>query len=362
MKILLRHNGNNDNGIRYHRQTSPHNKLVDDYPCDVSACKSLGNLKKDYLDKFDIVQISRIISDNFQTEKLIEKLHNSKIKVVFDIDDYWELPDYHVMNTHHYKKTIRKNIEDAIRCSDHITTSTEYLADKIRPINSNVTVIPNAIDDNHDQWRVHDNQRPRFAFGWIGGVHHIKDIRLLRHYIRHLWGKAQFCLGGYTPNFFYKDYEFVFSNNHSLPKEYRKILSLQSRVMDHYSMDKDYRRLWGTVSPSQYGYQYEDIDCSLAPLFDDFFTRGKSQLKIIESGFKKKPIICSDVGAYAVEADKGCPADFVSGDSWVEVMEEYIADPCLAKKKGDQLYDYVKENYDIKKVNEIRWNLYQSLV
>jgi len=137
--------------------------------------------------------------------RMIDRCKRLGLKVIFDIDDYWNLNQTHLLY-HRYKKM--NMVENTINCiskADLVTTTQSYLLDKIKPHNANVHVIPNCIHPSHKQWSESKNLvNEKVRIGWIGGVHHIEDIKLLRECFMKLWNdseindKVQFVLGGYS--------------------------------------------------------------------------------------------------------------------------------------------------------------------
>jgi len=124
---------------------------------------------------------------------------------------------------------------------------------------------------------------------------------------------------------------------------------------------------------TSYAKNYSKFDVSLAPIKDHIFNKMKSQLKVIEAGFYKKPIIASNYGPYTIDLkhslDKG---NFVDGNAllvdpkrprdWAKFMKKLIDNPSWVEDLGERLYETVKDKYDLNNMTKVRAEIYKSLV
>ena len=99
----------------------------------------------------------------------------------------------------------------------------------------------------------------------------------------------------------------------------------------------------------------------------------KSQLKVIEAGLYKKPLIASNYGDYTIDLehalDKG---NFTDGNAllvdpkrprdWSKFMKKLIQNPNWVVDLGERLYETVKDQYDLNQVTKTRAELYKSLL
>jgi glycosyltransferase involved in cell wall biosynthesis len=116
------------------------------------------------------------------------------------------------------------------------------------------------------------------------------------------------------------------------------------------------------------------FDVSLAPIKNHIFNRMKSQLKVIEAGFYKKPIIASNVGPYTIDLKHSLKnGEFVDGNAllvgenrnhgdWSKYMKKLIQNPSWAEDLGERLYETVKDTYNLNNVTKTRAELYKSLL
>ncbi|MEJ0081554.1 MAG: hypothetical protein WDM78_11565 [Puia sp.] len=91
-------------------------------------------------------------------------------QVCFDMDDYWELNPRHMLKREWDAKKLDKTFPQIMGKMEAITVTTERLADKVRPINPNVYVIPNAVPfDSGSQFSYVDKEikEVRFWLLWV---------------------------------------------------------------------------------------------------------------------------------------------------------------------------------------------------
>jgi hypothetical protein len=136
----------NINGVSYHRLLMPFAKMHRDYGIEVVVLLNKNDEFFNNLDGVTHVVYNRQISGLLQPEETYLKLKAKGIKVICDIDDYWELPKGHPVKYRHDKMNLDKCIVTNLKLADQIWTTTPILADKVRPYNKNIEIIKNALD------------------------------------------------------------------------------------------------------------------------------------------------------------------------------------------------------------------------
>lgn len=353
-------------GLNYHRQLVPFNNLEDVYDIVYVPSISLSDIESGYADSFEMVSFLRTISTIGETEAICKYLKGKGIKIHFDIDDYWVLPRTHPLYKNFTANKISEQTIEALKNADFVTTTTPHLAKTIKQHNKNVYVLPNAIDTKAEQWQSVDIPSERTRFGYIAGVHHVKDVELLKVCIDKLYKNckdfqllpAGFNLNKIEDKLFMNQYyayvEGIFTNGYKnlKNKEYVEYLRAYN-PNDNDKWDEPYKRLWG-LDTFNYGKLYNFIDVSLVPLHPTVFSSNKSELKLIEAGFMKKAVIVQDCAPYDLLAtDKNTIKIKTTRNEWdwyVE-MKKLIGDKERIKDLGEALYDSVKDKYDIKNVN-----------
>lgn len=176
---------------------------------------------------------------NKYTYRDIELLKGKGIKVVVDMDDYWHLPADHFYYEDWRLHDVTSKCRLNMHMADTVITTNAVLAEKIRPLNKNVHVIPNALPYGQGQFDIRQASWTG-SVKFVGGKSHYKDIKMIPGY--------------------------------GIPVR----LPVES-YMNHY----------------------QGINVSLAPLIDNEFNRYKSNLKILEAGAAGCACIASDVTAFA---------------------------------------------------------------
>jgi hypothetical protein len=106
---------------------------------------------------------------------------------------------------------------------------------------------------------------------------------------------------------------------------------------------------------------YDEIDVALVPLVPNSWSACKSSLKCYEAGVKKVAAIVQDCPPY----NDDIPRDIVTfcnkNYEWVEAIKRH-KDLSFAREQGEKLYEWVKENRNLKKVTELRKQIYQQIL
>jgi glycosyltransferase involved in cell wall biosynthesis len=333
----------------------------------------------------------------------IEWLKSKGIKVIMDIDDMWAVDQRHPMYEQIKATKLPEKKVQMLRLVDYVTCTTEYFANVIKErlgLSKNVFVFPNAVDENEPQFKSNPIPSDRLRFGWLGGSSHLHDLDMLKsgiHTIQNQFlDKTQFVLCGFDlrgqvseinkqtgeirkrdilpHETVWSQYEKIFTNDYkSLSPEYSKFL-LAFKDEKYSDENEPYRRRW-TQEISRYANNYNYFDVSLAPLVESMFNACKSQLKVIEAGFHKKPIIASETNPYTIDLinavdegkfiDKG-NALLVSPrknhKQWAQHIKRLIENPSMVEDLGNRLYETVKDKYSLMKVSKDRVQFFKSIL
>jgi len=177
------------------------------------------------------------------------------------------------------------------------------------------------------------------------------------------------------------EYEKIFTSDYKLIKDENYINFLNQFKIDETYPNQLKEQLYirhKTQGVYKFANNYRFADVSLAPIFtkgsifdDNASNRyqfSKSNLKLIESGFHKMPVIASEVPTYTFDEewvdDKN--VIFVKPDrqykDWGKKMKKCIQNPNYVKDLGEASYELVKRKYDIKVINEKRKDFFKSIV
>jgi len=147
----------------------------------------------DYLKKFDIIHYHRQLFPLGQNTVLqFNELKKSGVKLVMDIDDYWELHKDHPLFYLHKDKNLTAPILTNLKLADYITTTTDLFSDEIKKVTGkdNVTVLSNAINPEwmkqfQNNWKPDENNRVRITY--VAGSSHGVDVEQLKGVINVLY-------------------------------------------------------------------------------------------------------------------------------------------------------------------------------
>lgn len=378
----------NITGLDYHRLLMPFERLQKTHGSiyDIKMLRGFKHEDKAYeppiydmtddeLKQFDIVYILRQVShDITKIQPTIDRIKSLGLKIIFDIDDYWQLPKTHFWHTKYKEQKVADGVIATLKQADAVTTTTGTFADIIKEYNQNVTVLPNCINSDEPQFKAVNISSPRLRFGWIGGVFHKTDLEILKPSIEKLYaasnlsGKWQLCLGGFNKNYEFLEMERILSCNYifkTYDKPYYSYLEQLTPAMEHIAFDKPYRRLWGK-DVKHYGQIYNDVDVCLVPLVKNAFNECKSELKLVEAGTMGKCVICSDVKPYNEWIVDGVNGFLIKPErnyiDWFVAMRKLILNPELAKQMGEALQKTISENFNIDTHNKRRDALIKSVV
>jgi glycosyltransferase involved in cell wall biosynthesis len=241
-----------------------------------------------------------------------------------------------------------------LRQANLVTTTTDYLANIIGNFNKNVEVLPNGIDFEQPQFKVDDKVRELKSpdmvhIGWSGSITHKQDVELLDtpfYELLHdqdLIDKYRLILSGYVekdPTWGY--YEKVFTSNWKIDvNQYARINAMDTNT---------------------YASAYDAMDIGLIPLRHTEFNICKSNLKMLEMGAKGLAVIVSQNPVYENIGLNGKNCIFVDKKDWYKTLKKLINNEELRIELATNLYNDVKDNWNIEKLNLKRTEVYKNLL
>lgn len=349
---------------------------------------------------FQLVIFHRSIGADFERANvLIQNLNKLGIVTVCDIDDYWmpgkEHPIHDIIAYHKIHEKIIANIKVA----KYVTTTTTIFASEIKKHNKNVFIFPNAINPDEPQFNEPTLESDRLRIGWLGGSSHLHDLQLLDSpfaKLSQLKDNLQFVLCGFDTRghvteinpqtgqqtkrdirpeeTVWNKYERIFTQKYSYISEEYKNFLLKYTQEDYPNVNNEsYVRVW-TQPVNSYARNYSKFDVSLAPIKNTLFNRVKSQLKVIESGFYKKALIASNIGPYTIDLKHAMKnGQFLNGNAflvdenrnhsdWAKYIKTLYYNRNLVKDLGENLYETVKDTYNLNTVTKNRAEFYKSIL
>ncbi len=248
----------------------------------------------------------------------------SEFKPCFmEVDDYFkQLPSQHPAfqtctpgEGQDYYATQQLMISHGVICS------TQYLADLYEKFNNKVYVIPNCVD--FEEWDKYSSlKHNKVRIGWIGGSSHGEDLKL--------------C----------KDALYKILETHPEAEVY--IVSCPPPNWNHIP-GMNMVNKWTTIDKYPKYVKELSFDIGIAPLRDNYFNRGKSNLRYLEYSACGIPTVASLVEPFK--------KDFVGKiaiekEEWVESLSKLIENKSYRESLGAYAYKDSKKEFNLKKVAE----------
>jgi glycosyltransferase involved in cell wall biosynthesis len=396
-------------GVGLYRSRRPHEKLQelfgDEFDVQINMQPNWADFK--WFEQFDIIHFHKgLFSDEgqkiFHNALRYFKEHN--IVTIMDIDDNWDVGQFHPLYLSNKAIKAPEKITTNFTLVDYVTTTTRIYANKIKKWNKNVFIFPNAIDPDEEQYQPIKYPSDRIRFGFVMGSSHERDMEQFKGVTEQIYNsplrdKVQFVLCGYdlrgTITMVDKDgnttgqrpiephesvwyrYEQNLTKDYSLVSpEYKAFLQqCIPNSQDPGVRDEFYRREW-TKDVNNFATHYRNIDVLLAPLDTNSFNEVKSELKFAEAGFTRTAVVCSEFGPYTIGSKsifkKGGEIDETGNcvlidpakkhKAWVKAIMGLGNNPELIKLLQNNMYEHVKDIYDINKVTADRAKWYKEIV
>ena len=312
--------GERNKGIAYHRLFAPLENLERKGHIELKVCASWKDPEvRDYWQWSSHVIVSRHIGVAYKDiESVAAVCHATNKMLILDVDDWWYLPMDHPKYQMYLNYKVSAQIEKSLEVANQVWTTTDHLAKKVRKINKNVKVIPNAIDTEVDQWMNHEKPNRPVTFGYIGAGYHHKDLE---------WADLDLS-----------DVPSI------VPDLDGEIYMEMTRASEGY----------GWQEPTEYGNLYRKIDVSLVPLISNDFNKCKSPLKLAEAAFTNTALIIRDVKPYSgyLRHDHNClvgntPEEFQNAVRRLKNDREKVSELAANLRK-----DF--EHWNMNQINELR--------
>lgn len=393
-------------GVGLYRSVSPHVQLDKlygkDFNVDIEYDIDYSNLE--YFKKYDIIHIHKGLCNNMEIFwNFLDFCKESNITTILDLDDNWDVGKQHPLYASTKALKVPEKIIENIKRFDYVTTTTEIFAKKIKQYTNNVLVFPNAIDPEEEQYKPIKNQSDKIRFGFVMGSAHEKDMEQFKGVFgslpKEIRDKMQVVLCGYdlrgTCNILNTDgqiiqqrpilphesvwysYEKTCTDNYKLiGDEYKNFLHKFLKDVQWPKVnDEFYRREW-TKDVTDFARHYRNIDVLFAPLDCNSFNEVKSELKFIEAGFTRTAVIATNFGPYTIgsknmfkfggEIDETGNCILIDErkkhKDWKKAIIKLVSNPHLIDILKNNMYETVKDKYDIRNVTKTRAEWYKSIL
>lgn len=364
-------------GVEKYRMLEPNLYLAKHYNFPVEILQ--GSIQESNFNQHKILFTHFSVAQNQTIVAQLKQIQKNGMKIVVDVDDYWEVPPSHSLHGFVKKNNIVQKTIELLKMADGITCSTKYLADKISKSNKNVVVLPNSLDP--DKVKIKKKSFHKVRLGWSGGSSHHEDIKLLKDLglnSKLSNENVQFILAGFDSKIrtsdnniieslhgtIWKKYEEVITNNYSIVSEGYKNHLLSAKHKKYFNEDNEvYKRVW-TKSISKYLKNMNEIDIFIVPLVENEFNKYKSELKIIEAGFYKVPVIASSIQQYEDVIEHGVNGFLVkqkrAHKDFTKYVKTYVNNPDLMQQHGELLHELCMNKFNLQKNSKLRVEYFES--
>lgn len=255
-------------------------------------------------------------------------------KIIVDLDDFPILNDDNPHAIEHKISDAANVVMRTVEIADMVTVTTEYLAEKIRPYNKNVVILPNYMDLEFWDKPKRFNTSKSIRIGWAGSMTHIKDLEYLRQPLEHLYKEYPQC-------------QFIFVGETRLADV---LPNLPIETIPGLPMES-----WPTkLNALQW-------DIGLAPLLNNEFNKCKSNIKWQEYAIAQIPGVFSPT----VYQERGFDGHFgmiaENQDHWYRALKNMIDFPQLRQDIRESAYTHVTRRFSLEKNIEQWIKAYKSV-
>ncbi len=248
---------------------------------------------------------------------------------LMEIDDYiFSIPPKNIASTVYKPGTeLTKIMLAQMKSADGVICSTPYLAEMYRPINQNCHVIENSIDCT--LWpRSKSKNKWSPTIGWMGGGTHDDDHEMVADAVG-------------------------------------EVLRLEKNVKFAYICGKEVPSFFKGIPRLKWAFKFSDIntypgviakqgfDIGIAPLVDNNFNRGKSNLRWLEYSALGIPTVASPLPHFKESIRHGKTGFLAdSHKEWVEMLRSLINAPAVRANVGVAARLEVKDKWSPKKMGQ----------
>jgi hypothetical protein len=303
--LIVLHHPNS--GIDWHRFILPYQHLQQKnksfFTLDTIYSYHLNIDNDQFWNKYDTVIVNSVFTN--EDKYYIDKIKAKGIRVIIDIDDYWQIDKKHPSYENYTQKNEAETRLYNIKQADAVTVSTPLLFDACIEHNPNTYLLPNCLFPNLHQFKVLPKPE-QYRVGWLGGSSHLPNIELIRDLIKP-YNDYQFVLAGYSNEVsqnitlpsgrqVYESWDakgkgaFAQMENiitHDLKSisdlKYRNYLKQYTQKGEEQFLNNpQYIRLWAQKL-NAYPKLYNVLHTVLYPLQPTEFNKYKSNLRLIEA-------------------------------------------------------------------------------
>lgn len=266
--------------------------------------------------------------DSFQAANHLLTIRDFlNIKLLVDIDD--NVLEVHP-HSYAYKDTkpgteAYQVFKYLFKEADGLICSTKPLAEYYKAYNKNVYVVPNTIDPEIWKVPIKKNETDKVKIGWVTGPCHEQDIPIVFPALKEILKK-------------YPHVEFTHIGWKS--PEFDRLKGQQKMIFGTNGYKAFPKFLAGL-----------GMDILIAPLLDDEFNKGKSNIKWMEGAMCEVPMVCSHVYPYAKSVTNGKDGYLAKTTAdWIKYLSILIESKEKRERIGKEAKKTVLKKYNVSKV------------
>src|ERR1700722_6133747 len=301
-----------------------------------------------HLEETQLVSFNRTSPINDHT--LLTHKNKYGWKLIVDLDDYFDLPHGHAIEKFWKMNKMDEKLKYHLSIADAVTTRTPRLAERLKGVNPNIFVIPNAVPFETSpsitetfQYQYTQKDSTNTRFGYVGGSTHLPDIKHIAPVFEKMNRNWHFTLCGY--------------NNKT---DTLNTWDFMERIASFNHHNPNYTRM-NTKPIGEFMKCYDEIDVALVPLVPNSWSACKSSLKCYEAGVKMVAAIVQDCAPYTDDVPKDVVTFCNKNYEWIDAIKKH-KNLSYAKEQGEKLYEWVKENRNLKKVTQLRKEIYDQII
>jgi glycosyltransferase involved in cell wall biosynthesis len=272
----------------------------------------------------DLVVIHELIDPAMIAMVWAYKMERNK-KVIVDRDDMVVATDSNPYKERHTALNAPIWRRELLKIADKVTVTTKTIKDEVSKYNENVRILPNYLDMEMWDIPVVPNETGMIRIGWQGSVSHREDLMIALPAVKRILKEFP------NTKFVFCGDDFLFQHLKDVnPAQYEYVLG----TMEYHM----WPRLEHTLS----------FDIGIAPLVDNLFNHGKSNLKWLEYGMIRA------AGVYSPAAYKGTVKEGKTGfiakteEEWYLKLKLLVTSSVTRKYIADNAYKEIHDRYSIK--------------
>jgi glycosyltransferase involved in cell wall biosynthesis len=324
-----------------------------DFKCSVTVQDN--PLLATYVNKFSVFIFHRTLYTD-RVKKMIQEIKKQGKTIIFETDDlvydpkYLKHMDYYKRMNALERKLYENGVGGEVLRDDYVkvaTTTTEFLAEKLREEGKDVFVVPNKLSTK-DVMYAADALRKKSAMRAVLG-HTEEKVRL------------GYFSGAISHN---KDFATITDALMQIMEKYDQVELMLVGPLDveHMLVQKFRERIVQLpyVARKKHFFNVAQCDINLAPLeLDNPFCEAKSELKFFEAGIVKVPTVAVANRTFSHAIEDGVDGFTAQGTAeWVEKLSRLINDHELRREIGEKACQKAMRIYTTKHAKNDQYHTY----